>query len=82
MLWKVGIGLFFLMALIAGGDIAQVFIGVPVGLMLLVGAGIAHEKIFKRDPMKSATLFETLTLLVFVLVALLLSFWLVKNVIR
>ena len=82
MWWKVGIGLFLLMALIAGGDMAQLFIGVPVGLMLILGAAFIHEKMFKTDPMKNYTFFETLTFGVMVLGAVLLTFWLVINVIR
>jgi hypothetical protein len=69
------------MALIAGGDLAQIFIGSPVGWLLVVGAAIAHEKMFKTDPMKSASFFETLTLVVMMLGAVLLAFWLIINVI-
>ena len=58
MWWKVGIGLFFLIVLIAGGELAQLFIGVPVGLLLVVGAGIIHEKMFKTNPMKSSSFIE------------------------
>ena len=82
MWWKAGIGLFLLMALIAGGDLAQIFIGVPVGLMLIVGSAIIHEKIFKTVPMKNSSFKETLTLGVMVLGAVLLAFWLNVNVIR
>ena len=82
MWWKVGIGLFLLMALIAGGDMAQLSIGVPVGLMLILGAVVIHEKIFKTNPMKKSSVFEDLTLGVMVLGAVLLAFWLNINVIR
>lgn len=82
MWWKVGIGLFLLMALIVGGDLAQIFIGVPIGVLLVVGAGIIHEKMFNIDPMKSSSFFETLTLGIMVLGAVLLAFWLTVNVIR
>lgn len=82
MWWKVGIGLFLLMVLIAGGDLAQIFIGLPIGLLLLNGAAIIHEKIFKTNPMKSSSILEILTLGVMVLGAALLAFWLSVNVIR
>lgn len=82
MWWKVGIGLILLMALIAGGDLAQLFIGVPVGILLIYGSLIIHEKMFKIDPMKDASFFETLIGAVMVLGAVLLTFWLVINVIR
>lgn len=82
MWWKIGIGLFLLMTLIAGGDLAVLFIGFPVGVLLIVGAGIIHEKMFKTDPMKNSSFFENLTFGIMVLAAVLLAFWLIANVIR
>ena len=82
MWWKIGFGFFLLMALIAGGDLAQIFIGVPVGLILIVGSAIIHEKIFKTDPMKNPSFLETLVFGVMILGAVLLAFWLIVNVIR
>lgn len=76
MWWKVGIGFFLFLALISGGALAQIFIGVPVGVLLIIGAGIIHEKMFKTDPMKSSSFIETLIYGVMVLCAVLLAFWL------
>lgn len=82
MWWKIGIGLFLLVALIDGGDLAQIFIGTPIGVLLVIGAAIIHEKIFKTDPMENSSFFETLTLGAMVFGAALLAFWLIINVIR
>jgi len=79
MWWKIGIGLFLLMAFIAGGELGQIFIGAPLGVMLVVGAFIIHEKMFKPNPMKELSFFETLTLGVMVLGAVLLTFWLIMT---
>ena len=82
MWWKIGISLFLLMALIAGGDLAQIFIGFPVGVILVVGSAIIHQKIFKTDPMKNSSFLATLALGVMILGAVLLTFWLIDNLIR
>jgi hypothetical protein len=79
---KIGIGLFFLMSFIVGGDWAQIFIGIPVCLILTFGIAIIHEKIFKIDPMKNSSFLELLVLGVMMLGAFLLAFWLITNVIR
>lgn len=81
MWWKIGIGLFLLFALLEGGDAAQLFIGVPLGLMILFGAIALHEKLFEgkknNESILSLVFFGVMTVS-----AVLFSFWLTINFIQ
>lgn len=81
MWWKIGIGLFFLITLRAGGDLAVLFIGVPLGIIILFGTFILHEKIFEGKK-SSESILSSVSLIVMSLGAVLFSFWLIINIIR
>ncbi len=75
-MWKVVSAILVLMIILVGGELRVLFVGVPIGLGLVVGLAVASEKIFKRSPQDSASGAE----LAFILIGLALVLFIVFGV--
>jgi hypothetical protein len=53
--WKVISAVLIILVILVSGEMRVMLIGGSIGLGLIVGLGIASEKIFKRSPYENAS---------------------------